>query len=125
VDGLTFTKGTFLQYSIKGLHSNPIEWQEPSRFLPERFDTESKYYKTVSGEKRNESSYMPFGMGERKCLGYRFAELVMPLVVLNITQNYDFKFTSKEMIDEDTYPMATVFGSIKKPLNIKIRNQIV
>jgi cytochrome P450 len=94
VDGLTIKEGTNIKYNIKGLHTNPNEWQQPYRFLPERFDPDSKYYKTVSGEMRNEQSYIPFGIGERRCLGYRFAELVMPVIVINITHNYDFTFTN-------------------------------
>jgi len=103
-----------------GLHTNPNEWHHPRKFLPERFDPGSKYFKTVSGEKRNEMSFIPFGFGERKCLGYRFAELVMPMIVINVTHNYNFILTSKDMIDEDTYPVASFFNNIKKPLNIKI-----
>jgi cytochrome P450 len=33
--------------------NNPEEWQEPDKFIPERFDSLSKYYMTPSGKKRH------------------------------------------------------------------------
>jgi len=44
----------------------------------------------------------------------------MPLIAINITHNYNFILTRKDLQEEDTYPVAVFLGSIKKPLNIKV-----
>lgn len=100
---------------------NPNEWHEPERFIPERFDPESKYFKTPSGEDRNEFSFIPFHFGARKCLGYKFAELIIPSLVINMVHNYDFEFVDKKWYEIDKYPIAVLFNSIKHPLLINIK----
>lgn len=34
--------------NLHGLHHDPDQWISPERFIPERFDPESKYYLTPS-----------------------------------------------------------------------------
>jgi cytochrome P450 len=46
---VTFLKGDVIQFDIYNLHRNPDEWPEPEKFIPERFDPNSKYYLTPSG----------------------------------------------------------------------------
>lgn len=75
---------------------NPNEWQEPEKFIPERFDPESKYYKTPSGGERNKMSFIPFMFGQRSCMGYKFAELITPSIVINFVDSYDFEFLDKK-----------------------------
>ena len=65
-----FKEGTIFNPSPYLAHHNPSEWHHPDKFLPERFDPESIYFKTPSGKTRHPMSFMPFSFGERKCLGY-------------------------------------------------------
>ena len=41
---------------IAALHMNKEEWQDPEKFLPERFDPLSPYFLTSSGKKRHPMS---------------------------------------------------------------------
>ena len=66
------------------LQHNPKEWQEPSLFIPERFDPSSKYYLTPSGKKRHPMSFSPFLGGKRICLGKAFADNIGKLMATMI-----------------------------------------
>ena len=74
--GLKIRKGDCLMISIANLCNNPEEWIEPERFIPERFNSESPYYLTPTGKKRNPFSFSPFLGGLRICLGKTFVEEV-------------------------------------------------
>lgn len=59
--------------SIHGLHNDTNQYIEPEKFIPERFDPESSYFKTPnssgSSKARSPHSFMSFGTGLRNCPG--------------------------------------------------------
>jgi len=63
IDGVTIKAGTDIVYNIHGLHFNKSQWIEPEKFIPDWFDPTSKYFKTPSGENRNQMAYIPFSVG--------------------------------------------------------------
>jgi cytochrome P450 len=79
------------------LHRNPLEWQEPDKFIPDRFDPSSPYYLTPLGKKRNPCSFTPFLGGRRICLGKTFAENIAKIVIASIVHHVDFEFVNKEL----------------------------
>jgi cytochrome P450 len=79
--GKTFRSDSQIAIAIHRLHHNPEEWQEPSRFIPERFSPESKYFLTPSGKRRSVFSYGPFLGGKRISLGKTFAENVAKALI--------------------------------------------
>ncbi|CDW79692.1 cytochrome family subfamily polypeptide 55 precursor [Stylonychia lemnae] len=88
----TVDKNTSIAVNFYLLHRNPKEWQEPSKFIPERFDPESPYYLTPDGKKRKQCSYSPFLGGRRICLGKTFAENIAKCVIPIIISELDIKF---------------------------------
>ncbi|OWF36169.1 Cholesterol 24-hydroxylase [Mizuhopecten yessoensis] len=56
----------------------------PSEFMPERFDVDSpeKFSKFVS---------TPFSTGPHTCIGKKFAEIEMKIIIVKIMQNFDFE----------------------------------
>jgi len=95
-------------------------WQQPHKYLPERFDPEHKLFKTPSGEDRNMASFIPFSIGARKCLGYNFAEMVMPIMIMNMINSFEFEYVDKSMEDEDNWPSASALQSFTPPIKVKI-----
>ncbi len=79
-----------------GLHWNPDEWQQPEKYIPERFNPESPYFLTPSGKKRHPMSFTPFFGGKRVCLGKTFAEAITKISGPNIIFNFDFEFINPE-----------------------------
>ncbi len=62
IDGWTVPAGSLVQISPYLLHRHRDFWEQPERFLPERFLPEQ-------GERQHRYAYMPFGAGQRMCVG--------------------------------------------------------
>ncbi|CDW80978.1 cytochrome p450 [Stylonychia lemnae] len=92
IGGYTVDKNTSIAVHFYLLHRNPQEWQQPSKFIPERFDPESPYYLTPDGKKRKPNSFSPFLGGRRICLGKTFAENIAKCVIPIIISELDIKF---------------------------------
>ncbi|MFJ8473391.1 cytochrome P450 [Kitasatospora sp. NPDC094011] len=56
--------GTELLYSLTALHRDPVRYQEPLSFRPERWQ---------DGGGLGRPSFLPFGAGKHKCIGEAFA----------------------------------------------------
>lgn len=99
---LSIRKGDPITIMMGRLHNHPLEWQQPERFIPERFDPKSKYYLTPAGGKRNPYSFSPFLGGQRICIGKTFIEVISKLTVPTLLSKYEFSF--KEGVDKETAP---------------------
>lgn len=88
---MKFKKDAPIYFYLHGVHHNPNEWQQPDKFLPERFDPESELFKTPDGKARNPMSHTPFLFGERGCLGYQFAKVLIPFVVFRYLKNFELE----------------------------------
>ena len=63
------------------IHRQPSLWPEPERFDPERFSPERS-----AGRPR--LAYLPFGAGQRHCIGQRFAMMEMVLLLAQVLRRY-------------------------------------
>jgi len=54
-------------------------WKDPEKFDPDRF---------ANGARPTPGSLFRFGMGPRKCLGYRYALAITRVVVASVLQRY-------------------------------------
>jgi len=77
MQGYKLKKGGIVVTSIYALHRNPDYWQNPEEFNPDRFHTHN-------ADKLVKGAYIPFGLGQRICIGNGFAilEIVAALAVL-------------------------------------------
>ncbi|CDW88283.1 cytochrome p450 [Stylonychia lemnae] len=96
IGGYTVDSETPILVHFMLLHKNPKEWQEPDKFIPERFDPNSRYFLTPDGRKRKANSFSPFLGGRRICLGKTFAENIAKLVIPIFISELDFKFKKPE-----------------------------
>ncbi|MDP9187821.1 MAG: cytochrome P450 [Actinomycetota bacterium] len=69
--------GTVLMASIYLLHRDPLLFEDPDEFRPERF---------LEGDHRG-GAWVPFGGGVRRCLGASFAQLEMKVVLRTVLGN--------------------------------------
>jgi cytochrome P450 len=86
LDGYLLKQGGLAIFSIYNIHHHPDFWQQPEQFDPERF---------LSDESRR-FSFMPFGTGERICIGNHFALLESQLLLSMILQHFDVHLVNQE-----------------------------
>ena len=86
--GYQFEAGTSLFPSIYLTHQRPDIYPEPKKFKPERFiDRQYSPYE-----------YLPFGGGNRRCLGYAFALFEMKLVLATIMSEVELELLEKRPV---------------------------
>ena len=81
MNGYEFKKDTRLILDVFMLHRHPDYWENPTDFEPERFEPEQK-------KQRHKYAYIPFGAGQRMCIGNNFAMMEMKIVLVLLLQNF-------------------------------------
>lgn len=81
IDGYPIPAGTQVALMIYHIHHHPEEWQAPERFNPERFGPEA-------AQARHPFAYVPFGAGQRQCIGRDFAYMEGQLILTRLLQRY-------------------------------------
>lgn len=82
--GFIIPKDKSICISLFNIHRHPKFWKNPNSFYPERFiSNESK--------SRPKHHFMPFGWGNRKCIGDHYAIMIIFLVIIRSIQKFDIK----------------------------------
>ncbi len=77
--GYTVPKGAYVNYCSWASHRIPEVFPEPEAFIPERFTRERK-------AALPRGAYVPFGGGQRICIGKRFGQTEVKLVATMLLQ---------------------------------------
>jgi cytochrome P450 family 110 len=88
IGGYQFEAGTALMPSIYLIHQREEIYPEPKRFKPERF-LEKQY---------SPYEYLPFGGGNRRCIGAALAQLEMKLVIATILSRFQLALCDRRPI---------------------------
>ncbi len=104
--------GTNLSISVYNIHHNPIYWEQPGLFYPERFAPEKDRL-------RERFAFIPFGAGPRICIGSHFALIEAFLILPMILQKYKLQLLSKDPIN--LKPMIALRPAEKMMMTIKTR----
>ena len=91
--GYRIPKGSYVFLSPYAMHRHPEHWQDPETFDPSRFGPE--------GEDIDRFVYFPFLRGQRQCIGDRFAEMEMVLLLATFVQRYRFELVKDHPIALD------------------------
>jgi cytochrome P450 len=116
-DGVRVLRGTDMFISTWNLHRSPDLWENPETFDPTRWERDFKNpgvkgwqgYSAdkVTGLYPNEQAadfaFLPFGGGQRKCVGDQFAMMEATVTMSLLLKNYEFEFA----IDPDDVGMKT------------------
>jgi len=111
VGGYDVPRGTMLLVNVHAVHRDPVVWEEPSRFMPERFE---------DGKQAEGRLLMPFGMGRRKCPGEALALRTVGLVLGTLIQCFDWDRVDGVEVDMAesgglTMPRAVPLEALCKP----------
>lgn len=94
-------------YSI---HRDARLWPNPERFDPDRFTPEAK-------QSRDPYAFMPFGHGPRNCIGMRFAQMEIKLVLARMLKKFSFQVAADTKIPPEVTLRATIAA---KEIKLKI-----
>ena len=79
-NGMSIPKNSNLLFSMYEIHRHPDLWDEPERFMPQRF--------TEENAQKHSAHYFPFGAGPRMCIGNNFAMYEMILAITALIKKY-------------------------------------
>ena len=110
---LKVPKGISVAIPIYSIHRDPKIWPEPEKFDPERFCYEAK-------QSRDSYAFMPFGHGPHNCIGMRFAQMEMKLVLARILKKYSFEVALDTKIPPEIVIRATLTA---KEIKLRIKRK--
>ncbi|KAG4067463.1 hypothetical protein HA402_009700 [Bradysia odoriphaga] len=84
-------KGKSVIIPIYGIHHDPKYFPEPERFDPERFSDANKH-QIIAG------TFIPFGVGQRNCIGSRFALMKLKAILYYLLLNFSFEANENTQI---------------------------
>lgn len=109
LDGVKIKAGTDILYNIHGIHHHKDQWIDPHKFIPERFNPESKYFKTPSGMNRNQMSFMPFSVGPRNCPGGFISNIQLKIFVIVMAMKINWTLDESGFVTK-----SPSFGTMSK-----------
>lgn len=100
IGGWDIPKGVNVGPCIYLLHRRPDIWPEPERFDPDRFTNEARILDEMPDGNRVTSSaykYLPFGGGDRRCIGMAFTLSQMKFILAQLVIRADLKLVPYKM----------------------------
>jgi cytochrome P450 len=99
------------------LHRDPRFFEDPETFRPERWS--NGYMESLP-----RYAYIPFGAGQRVCIGSSFAQMEAALIMTSIAQRFDLQLEDPSR-DVEPWPVVTLRTRADVPMRIIARNQQV
>lgn len=91
------------------MHHNPEYWEKPDEFRPERFLEED-------GKLKRHASFMPFGVGHRRCVGELMARNELMMIIALLINK--FEWSRPPGMEEFYTKMPTSLGSAIKEFHL-------
>lgn len=113
IGGYMIPEGSDVMACHSLISMDPTYFPQPKKFIPERWmrgNPEFLLYK-----KSHPFAYMPFGYGVRSCIGQRFAEMELEILLLKVIRNFRIEWHRGPL--EHT---SQIINTIKSPLQLKL-----
>jgi 26-hydroxylase len=114
VDGHLIPANSHVIPNLYAIHMDPEVWPQPEAFQPERFihpDT-GKVYKP--------KNFLPFGTGQRMCLGDSLAEIELQLFFASMMHVFDIDSVDGAKVDQ-LPSLEGNFGATLTPSDFKVK----
>ncbi|XP_048331187.2 cytochrome P450 81Q32-like [Ziziphus jujuba] len=90
VSGFDVPRGTMLVVNAWAIHRDPNLWENPTKFMPERFEN-------WNGDQG--VGLIPFGGGRRGCPGAGLANQLITLALASLIQSFEWETPSQKEVD--------------------------
>jgi cytochrome P450 len=84
---------------VASASNNPDLWEDVTEYNPDRF---------IDGNLPGKHNFLPFGLGARSCLGRKFAEMEMYLLLVYVIKNFTL-INATEQKPKRTVKLLTSF----------------
>ena len=85
---------------VAAIHHDPEYYPEPEKFDPSRFEQHSL------AMQRPQCAYLPFGDGQRNCIGSRFAKMQSIVGLAYLLKNFRFSIAPETEIEFELNPIS-------------------
>nr|QEU48958.1 cytochrome P450 monooxygenase CYP71D507 [Thymus vulgaris] len=94
INGYTLPAGTKVMVNIWAMQRDPMLWDDPEKFEPERFANRALEFTGGDFE------YLPFGTGKRMCPGITFGMATVELGLAHLLYNFDWKLPEGSKVED-------------------------
>ncbi|CAH9100578.1 unnamed protein product [Cuscuta epithymum] len=90
VAGYDVPKNTILLVNVWGMHRDPTVWEEPEKFMPERFEEASEEKEGFNYK------FVPFGLGRRACPGNNMGLRTVGVALATLVQCFHWEISTEK-----------------------------
>ncbi len=114
VQNVKIPKNSIIFINIRNIQRHKDLWSDPDKFKPERFLSQSR-------ENNIKFAYIPFGVGQRVCIGNHFAMMEVQLILASIIRKFELKLIEGHPVEEKL--AVTLRPKYGMPMYLSVRNQ--
>jgi cytochrome P450 len=120
--GYDVPKDSFVLVSQQSMNRNQKYWENPDDFIPERFYNAKekiifRQYQPIGIPDGNRYGFLPFGAGNRHCIGSKLANTELLMILATIIKNYNWTLNCAP---NEVIPVADITLGPKYGLPFKI-----
>lgn len=112
IGGLAVPRGAMIMVSPWIMHRHMALWRSPDRFDPDRFAAERE-------DDLVPNAYLPFGMGQRFCVGAAFATVESTLILARFVRRYEIEVLNATSVR----PVARLTTRSASGIEVRIRRR--
>jgi cytochrome P450 len=97
VNGYEIAANTEVVFAPFAVHRNPALWEDPLAFRPDRFRDQPQPF-----------TFMPFGVGERTCMGRSYARMCVRVMLTVLLSEFDLSIDTSRPLVYKSGPLVIV-----------------